>query len=525
MKNRNDERIEEILNSKEFRSIRPISNTLRKKIRKESSRYMFFYNKDAIHGTCERCGNPVAYSEKTTHKKKVYCPHCKQEMEVLHTWRKAGCDYTMKWFVDVKAISNDIVVLRYIYDQQFKSYDHVIHEAAREVFDFRTAKRYQVERDTWQSRAWHVGNYYFIETNMGWIVRNAWCRAADIVFDKKKLFRELNKIDAIQYYDWKSKIGTFHLISDDITGLLNAPLYEKMEKVGLGDMANDDFGYNDISWNPKEKSIVRMLRLDKKHYNLFMERPSRTDLSFLQMYRKIPEADFRWVKEHNEYKRYRELRFLGIKNPITVLNYVERKKLHWYEYHMYLETLKKRLGYDMTDKYYIMPSDFKKADQRASEELQKKRDEEKARRDHEAAIKMKKQSDKIKAISDGLRAMPDLQKFLDGSRGFLVYVPENAEDLMTEGRIQHNCIGTYVDRVASNKTLLFFIRKLDCPDAPFVAMEYCNGDIIQCRYDHNIDVFTGKDSAGKQVMDIDNNLIDFTNALAEILRKNKVMVA
>jgi hypothetical protein len=192
---------------------------------------------------------------------------------------------------------------------------------------------------------------------------------------------------------------------------------------------------------------------------------------------------------------------------------------------MYLETLKKQLKYDMTDKYYIMPKDFRKADLRASEELQKKRDEEKARRDHEAAMKMQKQNDKIKAISDGLRKMPDLQKFLDGSRGFLVYVPENAEDLMTEGRIQHNCIGTYVDRVASNKTLLFFIRKLDCPDAPFVAMEYCNGDIIQCRYDHNIDVFTGKDSCGNQVMDIDNNLIDFTNSLAEILRKNKVMVA
>lgn len=525
-----DKRISEIINSKEFKAIRPISATTREIIRQRHSKYMFFYDKDRIHGTCERCGEKVSFSENTKYKSKVWCPHCKDEMIVLHTWRKpGGCDYEMKWDMDVKAINNEVFVIRYIMMHQFKSYEMEIGEVAREVFDFKTAKRYRISKHLLNDGhgkhewIWHTANDYFVEFNM-YVQRRDFCMLASPVFTERKLFRELSKIDALDYYDWKSKLDTFYLLSDNIKGLLSAPLYEKMEKVGLGDMAARDFGYGKISWNPKETSIVKMLRLDKKHYNLFMEKPSVTALGFLQMYRKIPEADYRYARDRDIFDKYRQLRMLKIQHPMTAMNYVERRKVNWIDYIDYLGRIK-GLDYDMTDKSYIYPNDFRKADVRTMRELDEKEREERAKADHERAMLMAKQNDKIKEISDGLRAMPNLKDFLGGSRGFLVYVPDSAEDILTEGRNQHNCVGSYVDRIAQKKTLVFFIRKLDCPDASFVTMEYCNGEVIQARYDYNIDVFTGKDSCGRQVMDIDNNLVDFTNALAEILRKNKVMIA
>ena len=121
-----------------------------------------------------------------------------------------------------------------------------------------------------------------------------------------------------------------------------------------------------------------------------------------------------------------------------------------------------------------------------------------------------KQSRLIKKISNGLRKTDDLQEFLQGSNGLLVYVPESAEDLLKEGRHLHNCIGTYIDRIAEGKTLVFFVRRLNDINAPFVAFEYCNGEVVQCRYDKN--------EAVK-----DDKIINFVDAFAERLRKNKVL--
>lgn len=513
-----DKRISEIINSKEFKAIRPISATTREIIRQRHSKYMFFYDKDRIHGTCERCGEKVSFSENTKYKSKVWCPYCKDEMIVLHTWRKpGGCDYEMKWDMDVKAINNEVFVIRYIMMHQFKSYEMEIGEVAREVFDFKTAKRYRISKHPLNDghgkyeRIWHTANDYFVEFNM-YVQRRDFCMFASPVFTERKLFKELSKIDALDYYDWKSKIGTFCLLSDDINGLLSAPLYEKMEKVGLEELAKSDFGYGRISWNPKETSIVRMLRLDKKHYNLFMEQPSRTALGFLQMYRKISEADYRWVRDNDEFDLYRRLRMLGLKHPITAIKYMERNKIRNYDYFDYLDLLKNKLKYDMNDKYYIYPKDLYKAKENGRREYQIKLENEKREI-------MNKKNEKIKAISDALRKMPNLKEFLDGSRGFLVCVPETGDEFIEEGRLQHNCVAQYIDRVAEKKTLVFFIRKLDCPDAPFITMEYCNGDVIQARYGGS-----GQPSVYDEEVR-DDNIIRFVDAFAEALRKNKVMVA
>ena len=106
--------------------------------------------------------------------------------------------------------------------------------------------------------------------------------------------------------------------------------------------------------------------------------------------------------------------------------------------------------------------------------------------------------------------MPDLQEFLSGSDGLLVYVPESTKDLVKESKALHNCLGTYAERIANGKTLVFFVRRLNDPTAPFVAFEYVNGDVVQCRADNNQNVN-------------DDKIVSFVDAFAERLRKNNVL--
>ena len=69
-----------------------------------------------------------------------------------------------------------------------------------------------------------------------------------------------------------------------------------------------------------------------------------------------------------------------------------------------------------------------------------------------------------------------------------------------------------MDRYAEGKTLIFFVRRIEDPTAPYIAMEYCHGRVVQCRYNYN-----------KRVED--EKIIGFTNALAEALAKEKILVA
>jgi len=167
------------------------------------------------------------------------------------------------------------------------------------------------------------------------------------------------------------------------------------------------------------------------------------------------------------------------------------------EYEHYIENLEK-LGYDIKDTYYSMPKDFRAADERITKEYEEKQKK-------SAEEKRKINDGLIKKISYGIRNMPNLKEFLDGSNGLLIYVPESSADLEKAGKEMHCCLGTYPTRVAEGKTMVFFVRKLDNPTAQFVAFEYCDGQVFQCRYAHNETVK-------------DTQIIDFVNRFTSALK-------
>ncbi len=68
---------------------------------------------------------------------------------------------------------------------------------------------------------------------------------------------------------------------------------------------------------------------------------------------------------------------------------------------------------------------------------------------------------------------------------YSIVVPDRVSDLIREGKVQHICVGMYVDRVAKGKTDVVYIRKNNAMDTSFCTMEITDGVIIQVRAKRN----------------------------------------
>jgi hypothetical protein len=81
------------------------------------------------------------------------------------------------------------------------------------------------------------------------------------------------------------------------------------------------------------------------------------------------------------------------------------------------------------------------------------------------------------------------------SEGLMIVVPRSAAEIKNDGAKLKHCAGTYIDKIISKKTFIFFIRHKNSPEEPFYTLEYKNEKIAQCRgmqnigYENNADVW------------------------------------
>jgi hypothetical protein len=65
--------------------------------------------------------------------------------------------------------------------------------------------------------------------------------------------------------------------------------------------------------------------------------------------------------------------------------------------------------------------------------------------------------------------------FLNNTKidNFIIVVPQNVEDLMEEGKQQHNCVGHYYnDSINKGQNLIYFIRNFNTPTKSFITCRY-----------------------------------------------------
>jgi hypothetical protein len=62
---------------------------------------------------------------------------------------------------------------------------------------------------------------------------------------------------------------------------------------------------------------------------------------------------------------------------------------------------------------------------------------------------------------------------------FIIRLPKDVNEIVSEGARQHICIGGYTSRHSRGETNLFFLRQKDAESVPFYAIEMRDGNIIQ----------------------------------------------
>lgn len=167
---------------------------------------------------------------------------------------------------------------------------------------------------------------------------------------------------------------------------------------------------------------------------------------------------------------------------------IERKQnmaKDWLEYLKWCKELK----YDLNNKFFYMPNNFKQVHDRTYKEYQelqdKKAAEEKARREKEAYRRMEKMKS---AMEDIFNKNEGVDAFAITGKGLILKVPQSADEIRAEGAALHHCVATYVDRVAKGETMILFVRKAKEPDKSYYTMEWNGEEIIQCRGFKNCDM-------------------------------------
>ena len=71
----------------------------------------------------------------------------------------------------------------------------------------------------------------------------------------------------------------------------------------------------------------------------------------------------------------------------------------------------------------------------------------------------------------------------------MIVIAKTPTELVEEGNALTHCVGrmNYDQKMAREETLIFFVRKKDAPDVPFVTLEYSLSKkvILQCYGDHD----------------------------------------
>lgn len=206
------------------------------------------------------------------------------------------------------------------------------------------------------------------------------------------------------------------------------------------------------------------------------------------------EMGYGWIQ-----KRVQQM-FLFIR-PDRLLRYAlkeedGKQKVDLRDYLDYLDECRE-LGKNLSDRDVLFPTDFRKAHEHEAREL--------------VALKNFEKQEKWDKRRTACAAR---YRFGDKDGRYLVVLPEKLEDLVTEGEHMHNCVGTYIDRLADGGSDILFVRKADHPEESYITVEVDpkNGRIRQAREKYNHDI---EDPAAK----------DFIKALEQHTRREAARAA
>lgn len=486
---------------------------------KDIEHYLY---EDANRGFCTACRSEFTISSMDKHKSVRRCPICNKKVTVQR--RNGRRSITQYGSVAYPEISGNYLVMRYF--RYFVEFTNEQNGTASIKEDFREVGRivytnkayyrfvYDFSEDAWEkvsnslyatgADCFHplTGGMWKVNPNPRFVL-NSYIYAPSFIKACERFLNSytkgyINEYASRRYRDLFDLNGNkkdyYCQFFEDFMVNKADQITEKFLKEGkesiLDHYCKRDYN-GDLDYVGKliqkrfrpDRSVLDILNLTKSEFSMF-----GGDISYLE--------DFVYLKKNgigcsrDNLKKVISLRayrsnmrkYKLEKKVVKIANYIKKAEISCSEYFHYLYLLEKA---NMTINDYLFPKDFRKTEKDVLDTIDAinalKREKE-LERDKQMA---KSKNGIINAISTALLNMKDIDRYLGGSNGLLVKVPETAEELVEEGSRLHNCLRTYIDKVARGDCLIFFIRRADRPDEPFYAMEYCNGEINQLYADHN----------------------------------------
>lgn len=305
----------------------------------------------------------------------------------------------------------------------------------------------------------------------------------------------LDEIFADSEYKY-SQIGTMcrHNTVDPFAYLydyLRHPQYEYLLKLGLYRLAKDyylaDSWYRQTYVHRCGKTLEQICGLRNK---VDIAYAAQHNLSSLQIVAYLEVM--RW-KSVAEADRMRAIEFIAeltrIRGEDFAYDFISNERLYAYyltqskrydargfiaDYYDYIRAARE-LGMRTDDTKVKTPRDLRYVHDvciaRATEQRQRR----------EAAERKKQERNSRKAFARAVKKYAELLAYAD--KRYTIVVPESPQDLTQEGEAMHNCVGSYINRVANGTSIVLFLRETKHPDRSFctVELEPKTYEIVQCR--------------------------------------------
>lgn len=177
--------------------------------------------------------------------------------------------------------------------------------------------------------------------------------------------------------------------------------------------------------------------------------------------------DYNVVQEFRSWRRYLNgdelkafYRKADRKIKLKIIEYMRNTKTSFHHYNDYLVAIK-ALGLDMTDVKNVFPKDFEYWSKIRLNQYATLKAEQDAKLQKELTERIKKIADKYEALT------------LAGDN-YVVLIADSKQALIKEGEFLHHCVGRmdYDQRIAKEQSLIFFIRKANEKEIPFVTVEF-----------------------------------------------------
>lgn len=435
-------------------------------------------------GYCSRCGSSMTLRS-PKHNQYGICPRCKKKIQYKSIGRqksiynKPEYAYLLQKFGDNQMVIRNFEVRAWFYQSQGFIPDIEWVETRRVIVnpDFsQTAYyygRYKDDSYRWRESLYAYYHYGF-ETYKGALYQRTLYFLNKGILKTSGLYefqKNVSRVEPETYLLYRNfqpgiekiaKAGLKQLVIDEIIKKKRLPDRKKLVEILeldrhlLKQLVHIDGGIYSLSWLQQVKSSQKVLPLEViQYFEKYKIGPGDIDfidkqMTAIQVYHYLCRMEKECGKSAGEILRI------------------------WKDY----LAMAKRLGKDPEDAIIYRPRDLI--------------------RRHDEAVKMLQEIDTEEKAKEWRKQFPDLERVCKEitftyqymeDKNFAILVPQKIEEMVTEGKTLHHCVGAeeiYFKKICKKKSYIVFLRRKENLEKVFYTLEITTeGDILQNSKEYN----------------------------------------